>query len=138
MIPTPIRGPSNSTAVVSSSLTPSSPSSSPSHRVLSLYYPSLQPLSSLFPPSLSKDKDSTRFSSFLNQTLVGSISAHGLPLFNVLENEVNSIAMSEVSSLFSRVRLEYELMERRREIVGVESSFIENLCDLFSRVSSKS
>jgi len=138
MIPTPIPGPSNSHPFVSSSLNPSSPASSPSHRVLSLYYPSLQPLSSLFPPSLLKEKDSARFASFLDQTLVGSISADGLPLFNVLENEDNSIAMSEVSSLSSRVRLEYELMERRREIIGVESSFIENLCDLFSRVSKES
>ncbi|GAA5841755.1 hypothetical protein JCM5353_007420 [Sporobolomyces roseus] len=99
--------PQNSPAIpsTSSTLIPPSLNSGPSHRVLSLYYPHLQPLAALFDGPLVKDKDSERFSTFLNETLVG-IRGGGdeLPRFKEQGFEDKSIVMSEIlNQVLSRI-----------------------------------
>ncbi|GAA6017246.1 hypothetical protein JCM11491_001868 [Sporobolomyces phaffii] len=66
----------------------------PTHRVLSLYYPHLCTLGSVFPKNVVKPKDAARFEQFLEQTLVGSLDR--ALAFNVPDAEDTSIGMSEI------------------------------------------
>lgn len=110
---TSFNSPTSSTSTSTTTVTPT-------HRVLSLYYPELTTLSSLFNPKdkLLKEKDSERFKTFLQECLVGCVEPDGLSLgrkegeWKVLEREDSMVGMSEVSTnyLLSLLELEFELI----------------------------
>jgi len=76
---------------------PPPPPPPPTHRVLSLYYPTLCTLSSLYPPELVKDEDPERFKVFLRECLVGFTEPNpALNEFKLLDKEDSSIGMLEV------------------------------------------
>ncbi|GAA5871307.1 hypothetical protein JCM16303_000711 [Sporobolomyces ruberrimus] len=91
----------------------SSPSIEPTHRVLSLYYPHLRTLSSLFKGQLVKDKDPQRFKQFLEECVVGTIDQKGFDQTRVLDVEDRSIGMSEIMNqvlqrIFTSHSVEYQ------------------------------
>lgn len=88
----------------------------PTQRVLSLYYPQIRTLASLFPCGLLKEKDSERFNRFLHESLVASTLSDPIA-FDALADEDRSFGMSEILQqvlqiVFKRHATEYH--EARR------------------------
>ncbi|GAA5952834.1 hypothetical protein JCM3765_002979 [Sporobolomyces pararoseus] len=97
----------------------SSTSAAPTHRVLSLYYPEITTLSSLFTPkdNLLKEKDPERFKTLLDECLVGCTEPNGLSKgeWKVLEKEDRLVGMSEILNqvlqrIFNVHAKEYEIL----------------------------
>ncbi|GAA5910442.1 telomerase reverse transcriptase [Sporobolomyces salmoneus] len=105
-----------STSLNSAPLSPPSPAA-PTHRVLSLYYPHLHTLASLFPPSLIKEKDPNSFKQFLEECLVCTNDSTPVGPYKVLEKEDESFGMGEIlnqvlSIIFKRHSTAYHLARK--------------------------